>query len=71
MTFERTSQQAFFGTSVLLFATSAALTTAGCASMSDMSCMTMPGGWTMSLAWLRMPDRHGWAPRRHSLACGS
>lgn len=57
MVFERTSQQAFFGTSALLFAASAALTTVWCASMSDMSGMTMPGGWTMSMAWMRMPGQ--------------
>jgi hypothetical protein len=38
-----------FGASVLLFAASAALTAVWCASMSDMSGMTMPGGWRMSI----------------------
>jgi predicted metal-binding membrane protein len=54
MTFERTSQPAFFGTSALLFAASASLTTVGCASMSAMGEMPMPGGWTMSMAWMPM-----------------
>jgi predicted metal-binding membrane protein len=54
MTFERTSQQAFFGTSALLFAGSAALTATCCASMSAMGSMPMPGGWTMSMAWMPM-----------------
>jgi predicted metal-binding membrane protein len=54
---ERASQQVFFGTSALLFAASAALTTAWCGSMSTMSEMPMPGGWTMSMAWMRMPGQ--------------
>ena len=57
MTFERTSQQAFFGTSALLFTTSAGLTILWCASMSDMRGMMMPGGWTMSMAWMRTPGQ--------------
>ena len=55
----RASQQAFFGMSALLFAGSAALTTACCGSMSAMGAMPMPGGWTMSMAWMRMP-RETW-----------
>jgi predicted metal-binding membrane protein len=54
MAFERTSQQAFFGTSALLFAASAALTIIWCGSMSAMGEMPMPGGWTMSMAWMPM-----------------
>ncbi len=57
MTFERTSQQAFFATSALLFAASAALTTVWCGSMSAMGEMPMPGGWTMSMAWMPMPGQ--------------
>src|ERR1700733_3356768 len=57
MIFERTSQPAFFGTSALLFAASAALTTVWCGSMSAMGEMPMPGGWTMSMAWMPMPGR--------------
>jgi predicted metal-binding membrane protein len=52
---ERTSQQAFFGISALLFTASAALTTAKCVSMSTMGGMTMPGGWTMSMIWMPTP----------------
>jgi predicted metal-binding membrane protein len=48
---------AFFGISALLFATSAAVTIVWCASMSAMSGMPMPGGWTMSMAWMRMPEQ--------------
>src|SRR5215469_7400264 len=57
MTSERTSQQAFFGTSALLFLTSAAVTTAWCGSMSSMREMPMPGGWTMSMTWMPMLGR--------------
>lgn len=55
MVAERTLQRSFFGMSALLFATSAALTTAWCGSMASMGNMAMPGGWTMSMAWMRMP----------------
>jgi predicted metal-binding membrane protein len=54
---ERPSQQAFLGVSALLFAGSAALTIVWCASMSTMGEMQMPGGWTMSMAWMRMPGQ--------------
>jgi predicted metal-binding membrane protein len=57
MSSERASQQAFFGVSALLFAASAAGTIALCASMSAMGEMPMPGGWTMSMAWMRMPGQ--------------
>ena len=55
MTSERASQRAFFGVSALLFAASAALTAVWCASMSAVGGMAMPGGWTLSMAWMRMP----------------
>ena len=54
---ERASERAFLGVSVLLFATSAAVTIVWCASMSAMGGMPMPGGWTMSMAWMRMPGQ--------------
>src|ERR1700736_939709 len=54
---ERASQRAFFGVSALLFAASAAVTIVWCASMSAMGEMPMPGGWTMSMAWMRMPGQ--------------
>jgi predicted metal-binding membrane protein len=53
----RASHHAFFGVSALLFAASTALTTLWCASMSAMGEMPMPGGWTMSMAWMRMPEQ--------------
>lgn len=51
------SQRAFFGVSALLFAASAAVTIVWCASMSEVGGMPMPGGWTMSMAWMRMPGQ--------------
>ncbi|HST60096.1 MAG TPA: DUF2182 domain-containing protein [Longimicrobium sp.] len=35
------------------------MTVAWCASMSAMGGMPMPGGWTMSMAWMRMPGQSG------------
>jgi predicted metal-binding membrane protein len=60
MTSDRASQQASLGASALLFAAwaaSAAATIVWCASMSAMGGMPMPGGWTMSMAWMRMPGQ--------------
>ena len=54
---DRISQRAFFGVSALLFAASAAVTIVWCASMSAMGGMPMPGGWTRSMAWMRMPGQ--------------
>jgi predicted metal-binding membrane protein len=50
-------QRAFLGVSALLFAASAAGTIVWCASMSAMAAMPMPGGWAMSMAWMRMPGQ--------------
>lgn len=50
----RASERAFFGVSVLLFAASMAATIVWCASMSAMGEVLMPGGWTMSMAWMPM-----------------
>jgi predicted metal-binding membrane protein len=51
------SERAFLGVTALLFAGSAVTTIAWCASMSAMGEMPMPGGWTMSMAWMRMPGQ--------------
>jgi predicted metal-binding membrane protein len=51
------SERAFLGVSTLLFVVSATVTIVWCASMSAMGGMTMPGGWTMSMAWMRMPGQ--------------
>jgi len=47
-------ERAFLGASALLFAASAAVTIVWCGSMSAMGAMPMPGGWTMSMAWMPM-----------------
>ena len=57
MVSERASERAFFGVSALLFAVSATVTIVWCGSMSAMGGMPMPGGWTMSMAWMRMPGQ--------------
>jgi predicted metal-binding membrane protein len=57
MASERTSQHAFLGFSALLFFSSAALTIRWCAFMPASMGMEMPGGWTMSMAWMRMPGQ--------------
>ena len=54
---ERASRRAFFGVSALFFAASAAVTVVWCASMSTMGEMRMPGGWTLSMVWTRMPGQ--------------
>jgi predicted metal-binding membrane protein len=54
---ERASQYAFLGVSALVLAASAAGTIVWCASMSAMGEMSMPGGWTMSMVWMRMPGQ--------------
>jgi predicted metal-binding membrane protein len=54
---ERDSQQAFFVVAALLFAASSAVTVVWCESMSAMGEMPMPGGWAMSMAWMRMPGQ--------------
>src|SRR3546814_7477360 len=49
---ERVSRLAFSGSLLLLFGTSTAVTVAWCMSMSDMGAVPMPGGWSMSMAWM-------------------
>jgi predicted metal-binding membrane protein len=51
------SRNGFLAVSALLFAASAAVTIVWCGSMSAMGGMPMPGGWTMSMAWMRMPGQ--------------
>ena len=55
---DRATGRVFFTVSTLLFAGSAALTAVWSMSMSAMGGMTMPGGWTMSMAWMRMPEQN-------------
>ena len=47
----------FLVISALIFAASAAATIDACVSMSAMGGMPMPGGWTMSMTWMRMPGQ--------------
>ena len=49
------SERAFFGALALLFTVAAAVTALWCNAMSG--AMPMPGGWAMSMAWMRMPDQ--------------
>jgi predicted metal-binding membrane protein len=51
---ERVLQRSFFAVSALIFAASTAGTIAWGTSMSAMGDMPMPGGWTMSMAWMPM-----------------
>jgi predicted metal-binding membrane protein len=55
--FPPASEQLFLVISALIFVTSAALTAVLCGSMSATRGMPMPGGWTMSMAWMRMPGQ--------------
>jgi hypothetical protein len=49
---DRARDRAFLATSAVLFVASAVATVYSCRSMS--ASMIMPGGWTMSMAWMRM-----------------
>ena len=51
------SDRTFAVISALLFAASAALTIFWSTSMPAMRGMPMPGGWTMSMVWMRMPGQ--------------
>src|SRR5579864_1821919 len=53
----KTSERAFIGVAALLFAASSAVTIVWCGAMSAMRQMPMPGGWTMSMTWMRMPGQ--------------
>ena len=57
MAYEQASERTFFAVAALFFAASAAITVAWCASMSAMGGMPMPGGWIMSMTWMRMPGQ--------------
>ncbi len=52
-----TSDRGFAGIAALLFAASAIVTITWSESMAAMGGMAMPGGWTMSMAWMRMPGQ--------------
>src|ERR1700679_1789022 len=55
--FVQASQRSIIGISAVLFAVSAMATVLCCNSMSAMGEMRMQGGWTMSMAWMRMPGQ--------------
>ena len=63
---EQNAEHAVLAVSSLLFAASATLTIVWCAPMTAMGGMPMPGGWTMSMAWMRMPGQT-WAGATVSL----
>jgi predicted metal-binding membrane protein len=68
MASKRASQQAFLGVSALLFLVAMVVTIVWCASMSAMGRMSMPGGWTMSMVWMRMPGQT-WSSAAASFVC--
>lgn len=51
------SQYSFFGVVALLFVASVTLTAVWSSSMSTTGDMPMPGGWTMTMVWMRMPGQ--------------
>jgi predicted metal-binding membrane protein len=63
---ERNAEHAVLAVSSLLFAASATLTIVWCVPMPAMGGMLMPGGWTMSMVWMRMPEQT-WAGAAASL----
>jgi predicted metal-binding membrane protein len=57
MTSERASRRAIAGVAAPLFVASAAATIHWCRSMEATGGMPMPGGWTLSMTWMRMPGQ--------------
>lgn len=57
---EQDTRRAFFGVSLMFFVITAVVTVRWCNSMAAMQGMPMPGGWSMSMAWMRMPGQ-SWA----------
>lgn len=53
----RAGRQVFFASSALLFAVLAWATVLWSAGMAGMGEMPMPGGWTLSMIWMRMPGQ--------------
>jgi predicted metal-binding membrane protein len=54
---EKASRRSFFVTLATLFVICLAVTAVWCNSMSVTGEMQMPGGWTMSMAWMPMPGQ--------------
>jgi predicted metal-binding membrane protein len=55
--FDRRFETAFAGVCASLFAAATTLTIVWSTSMSAMGGMPMPGGWTMSMIWMRIPGQ--------------
>jgi predicted metal-binding membrane protein len=53
----RASDRAFLAAATLLFMGSVAITIVWCSAMAAMPAMAMPGGWTMTMTWMRMPGQ--------------
>ncbi len=51
------SRRTFIGVLAMLFIVCVAATTGWCISMPAIAEMPMPGGWKMSMAWMRMPGQ--------------
>ena len=51
------AHRSLLGASAVVFAVSAITTVLWCGSMASMPGMEMPGGWRMSMAWMRMPGQ--------------
>ena len=54
---DRAARRAILAVSALLVAAGAAVTVLCCRSMGASDGMPMPGGWTMSMTWMRMPGQ--------------
>ncbi len=65
---EQPSRLTFLGTLAMLFVVCMVVTAVWCNSMSATSEMQMPGGWTMSMAWMPMPGQT-WAGATASFVC--
>jgi len=50
----------FIGAAALFFTLSVLITTLCCAPMASMAARHMPGGWSLSMTWMRMPGQ-SWA----------
>lgn len=57
MTLDPRAERTFFAVCALLFVVTAAVTIVWCRSMTAMGGMRMPGGGTMSMAWMQMPGQ--------------
>jgi len=63
---ERNAEHTLLAVCAALFAASTTVTIVWSIPMAAMNGMPMPGGWTMSMTWMRMPDQT-WAGAAASL----